>query len=1748
MISLFAILIISPAIAISQTGEFEESFESDVIPGGIIPDDDTIGPVANTGAEYKFDDGFYQKIQELINTEPIDGDYGVYDGERYYDVLIVVSRDDGDDRTPDETAKENKDAVVKRLNILGAKNIFAAESLSFVTASIPVSDVPGFSLHDAVYALGDGEIVITPEVDTARQTIHATDDEISQAVGRSLNGSDVRVAVVDTGINNIYLNDKVIDRIYCKDGTCREQPADIIIGQNPDWPNSGPEYGTQWASHGTQVAQVLAASGMSANNGTAPEVELLDAMYDKEDTLGNFRVGLAHALDWSHAKGADVANLSGGHSFCTDFYTNTYNLIVNEAVDKGMFFVKSVGNNGFSNIISQPHYQSISNPGCAHNAVTVGGINDRDTPLTMYTNSSRGPTIDSTPRLVPHIVAPAHQIEILDFPTNDNTNPGSGTSYAAPQVSATAAMMLQLVPELTPVEIKATLLLGADWQGPIPCNSVQYEQNNPNDNCSYARQPIDHNTANNAASLGILNNVGFGILDTTQTLEYTSSSENYVIGDYLDTHTSLKQYAFVITDTSEPVKVILTWLVHPHGDITEQLPRYDTSPVANLDFTIRTPSNGVIRADSDHQTAEFAVFEPTRTGTYTITVTGTGLDSLNKPIQNFALASTNPLTVATEPTNTPPIANSNTITINPHSADPAIIRLTGTDVNNDPISFSMSEPTHGTISTDELITKTSSRALYTPDAGFTRDTFTITPHDGLIAGTPATITIQAESSLPGSEINPTTSNIRDWDTLEVTSGYINTEYSKTFPGKNYPVSAIYMGSVNMEGVELNLATSAGTFQIAVPPSGVRMIEFTSPLTIISATISADGIDEETAHKINRQIDDHGILYPLFDLFYPLDDVRMFVGYVPSSCSAGGASGASDSCPASVIDKITAQANIAIPDNTKAQDTSSTIYVPTNGTISDIKVTVNITHTWKGDLKVILTSPDGTEITLHDRSGGSADNIMSTWSSTSNTELAALAGSYSAGDWTISVGDYAGGDVGVLETWDIEITRAISGKVIIPPSSDNPILFFDSFDDLDNWTETGEGDWTISTTRAHSVPSVPDTDPTNNVLHSDDCDSSCTVTLTDSIDLTQYDSAVLSFWRFIDYGLDRDEYLKVEMYNGYNWSTIYHWSPNLNDADDNMWHQEQYNLSEYLDTSNFKIRFVTQQSVSNEDVQIDDLTITVGGTATIIPDNPTSISEDFESGLDSWTQNGDSDWIVRAPITTVPDSSSNNMVAYSVDCDSLCIMTMNPVDLSELDSGYLKLDRYVSSELDSGEYLKVEVYDGSVWSTAFDWQASAREDDSTWHTEYFDLSSHLVSDMQIKITAKTSYPPEVTMIDNISITDSVPSVTTLSEFSIYVADSDDREVLVYSSDGTFVDDVIPRRAGGLGKVWDVAFGPDGNIYAADLSYNKIRKYSSTGASLGLSSSNAEWASTVGFPTALEWRNNILYVATGYGIERFSTSGTALGFFGDATRDPPNSQAPSLLTPYGLVFCSDGRLYVADRGSDKIFYYSASTGSYLGTISGTNSSPPNTFEAAGIQCGPAMTGSGTNIYQSGDDNGRVNEITTSGTLVREITSSIDEPYGMDMDSAGNLYVANKDDDNILKITNGIPTALISGGLDDPRGVTVGPPYLASGASGQTQPDEQDNETPEFTANYSPVYLSVNGTSTFTISATDEDGDVITFDTIQDSMPDGTFALTDYGNGTATVSIDMTTVPQGSYVFWLTISDGIDTEHEPYGVIIS
>lgn len=119
-------------------------------------------------------------------------------------------------------------------------------------------------------------------------------------------------------------------------------------------------------------------------------------------------------------------------------------------------------------------------------------------------------------------------------------------------------------------------------------------------------------------------------------------------------------------------------------------------------------------------------------------------------------------------------------------------------------------------------------------------------------------------------------------------------------------------------------------------------------------------------------------------------------------------------------------NLAIPDD-DPRGVASTVAVTSEGVVATLSVAVAIRHTYRGDLEVRLVAPDRQRVVLHDRRGGSADDLEETWT-TDDAALAPLVGLAVAGDWTLEVIDRARWDTGTLDAWTLEIETAASRPV------------------------------------------------------------------------------------------------------------------------------------------------------------------------------------------------------------------------------------------------------------------------------------------------------------------------------------------------------------------------------------------------------------------------------------------------------------------------------------------------------------------------------------------------------------------------------------------------------------------------------------------------------------------------------------------------------------------------------------------------
>ncbi len=193
------------------------------------------------------------------------------------------------------------------------------------------------------------------------------------------------------------------------------------------------------------------------------------------------------------------------------------------------------------------------------------------------------------------------------------------------------------------------------------------------------------------------------------------------------------------------------------------------------------------------------------------------------------------------------------------------------------------------------------------------------------------------------------------------------------------------------------------------------ITFPTVLATATANDGAQTITVPNVTGLNCRIK----IEPTNNVYYSLNSKSFAIGYV---CNAASAT-----------------PNLAIPDglgaNTPGALASSVINVPTAGVVNNMSVTFNTNHTWIGDLVVKLSHPDGTQITLWNRTCNApqASGINITFqdgagtivcgSPTTGTYspvglLSAFNGKPTNGNWTLTAQDFYNVDSGNIVSWGV----------------------------------------------------------------------------------------------------------------------------------------------------------------------------------------------------------------------------------------------------------------------------------------------------------------------------------------------------------------------------------------------------------------------------------------------------------------------------------------------------------------------------------------------------------------------------------------------------------------------------------------------------------------------------------------------------------------------------------------------------------
>jgi subtilisin-like proprotein convertase family protein len=117
----------------------------------------------------------------------------------------------------------------------------------------------------------------------------------------------------------------------------------------------------------------------------------------------------------------------------------------------------------------------------------------------------------------------------------------------------------------------------------------------------------------------------------------------------------------------------------------------------------------------------------------------------------------------------------------------------------------------------------------------------------------------------------------------------------------------------------------------------------------------------------------------------------------------------------------------IPDNDAAGVSQIlSMFSSTDFIIEHVELTVNISHTFRGDLVITLQSPGGTRSVLTSLHTDSADDYDD-WKFTSVAHW----GEDPVGEWTLKVSDGNALDVGTLNNWSLQIYGTAPGEGAIP---------------------------------------------------------------------------------------------------------------------------------------------------------------------------------------------------------------------------------------------------------------------------------------------------------------------------------------------------------------------------------------------------------------------------------------------------------------------------------------------------------------------------------------------------------------------------------------------------------------------------------------------------------------------------------------------------------------------------------------------
>lgn len=242
-------------------------------------------------------------------------------------------------------------------------------------------------------------------------------DDVWSMVPTGYNGTGIKVAILDTGIDLSHLE---------------FQEGDVVAQW--DFAN-GDGTAEDFHNHGTHVAGIITANGVDYDaKGAAPGAEIMIGKVCS--TKGCLGSDIEAGIEWAVNNGADVISMSLGsyNVYRGDCDYTDLAIVSNWAVSQGVVVVAAAGNDGL---------RGVSSPGCASGVIAVGAVDDYDVVARF---SNYGSALD--------VVAPGVRVYSSILGGYDSM---SGTSMATPYVAATVALILEAHVDYSVDDVKEAL-------------------------------------------------------------------------------------------------------------------------------------------------------------------------------------------------------------------------------------------------------------------------------------------------------------------------------------------------------------------------------------------------------------------------------------------------------------------------------------------------------------------------------------------------------------------------------------------------------------------------------------------------------------------------------------------------------------------------------------------------------------------------------------------------------------------------------------------------------------------------------------------------------------------------------------------------------------------------------------------------------------------------------------------------------------------------------------------------------------------------------------------------------------------------------------------------------------------------------------------------------------------------------------------------------------------------------------------